>query len=112
MSSIGTRPAVLSAMAFFGGAANAATSLSFPRSGDPAAVAEWLRMRTDLPLEAVVVSGPDAVFAVLPGQGPSSAAQGRRARVVQEVIEPGFVATLGGRSGELDLDVDCAGRRV
>ncbi len=112
MSSIGTRLAVLSAMALFGGAANAASPLSFPRSNDPRTVADWLNARTDMPLEAVVVSGPDAVFAVLPGSAPPSAAQGRRARVLQEVIDPGFVATLGGRSGELDLDVDCVGRKV
>ena len=112
MSSIGTRLAVLSATALIAGTAQAAPNLSFPRAKDPATVADWLLARTDLTLDTVVVAGPDAVFAVTPSPAPSAVPQGRRARVVQEVIDPGFVPTLGGRSPMLELDVDCAGRRV
>jgi hypothetical protein len=110
-----TRLAVLSAGALLAaGSALAAepNTLSFPRARDAATVAEWLAARTDMPLQAVVVSGPESVFAVLPSPGLSQVPAGRRVRVVQEVIDPAFTPILGGRSAVIELDVDCAGRRV
>ena len=103
-------PLLLLAAVAFGGAA--AGPVPYPESSEPGALAAWLKAETRLKPDQVVVAGPDSLFAIEVRPNPPSVANGRSIRLRQEVVRPAFVAVLGGRSAALDLDVDCAGRRV
>jgi hypothetical protein len=74
-------------------------------------IAAWLRAQTTVDLGAVVGVGADSVFALEPTR---EAAQPPtiRATVRQEIINPAFAASLGGRSAVMVADIDCEGHRV
>ncbi len=84
----------------------------YPASADLATLRAWTVAQTKIEPETVVVAGPDSIFAVEPMTGDATTPGGRRIRVRQEVVRPSFAAVLGGRSAVLELDVDCAGRKV
>lgn len=90
----------------------AAAPTPYPASADLATLRAWTVAQTKIKPETVVVAGPDSIFAVEPMTGDATTPGGRRIRLRQEVVRPSFAAVLGGRSAMLELDVDCAGRKV
>jgi hypothetical protein len=104
--------ASLAAGLAFAGSAAAAVEDTFPREATRAEILRWLAGNSDLNPDSVVTMTDELVVAVTSRQDGRGVGRSTRLTLREEVINPDAAAAWGGRSIELDLDLDCPRHRV
>jgi hypothetical protein len=115
LSSPFTRRANLAAAlgaACIAGPAAAMPEDTFPQGRTRADVLSWLAGNSDLNPDSVVSMTDELVAAVAVRQDGRGVGGSTRLTLREEVINPDAAAAWGGRSMQLDLDLDCSRRRV
>jgi hypothetical protein len=103
--------AVLGA-ACIAGTAAAMPEDTFPQGRTRADILGWLAGNSDLKPDSVVAMTDELVVAVAARQDGRGVAGSTRLTLREEVIDPAAAAVWGGRSIQLDLDLDCSRRRI
>jgi hypothetical protein len=85
---------------------------SFPQTPARAEVLRWLAGNSDLNANAVVAMTDEVVVAITERQDGRGLQGSTRLTLREEVISPDAAATWGGRSIQLDVDLDCSRHRV
>jgi len=104
--------AVSLAVACFAGTAAATPEDTFPQTPTRAEILRWLTGNSDLSPEAVVTMTDEVVVAIAARQDGRGVGRSTRLTLREEVINPDAAAAWGGRSIQLDLDLDCSRHRV
>ena len=95
------------------GAATAAWAEdSFPKTATRADILHWLASNSDLNANSVIAMTDEVVVAITDRQNGRGLDGSTRLTLREEVINADAAATWGGRSVQLDLDLDCSRRRV
>jgi hypothetical protein len=94
------------------GAATAAVEDTFPREATRAGILRWLAGNSDLNPDTVVTMTDELVVAITSREDGRGVGRSTRLSLREEVINPDAAAAWGGRSIQLDLDLDCARHRV
>lgn len=100
------------AAACVAGSALAAVEDTFPREPTRAAILRWLAGNSNLDPEAVVTMTDELVVAITAREDGRGVGRSTRLSLREEIINPDAAAAWGGRSIQLDLDLDCTRRRV
>jgi hypothetical protein len=98
--------------ACFAGTAFARPEDTFPQAPTRAEILRWLTGNSDLNPEAVITMTDELVVAITDRQDGRGVGRSTRLTLREEVINPDAAAAWGGRSIQLDLDLDCARHRV
>jgi hypothetical protein len=98
--------------ACLGAASMARAQDSFPQTATRAEVLRWLAGNSDLNPAAVVAMTDEVVVAVIDRQDGRGVDGSIRLALREEVISPDAAAMWGGRSVQLDMDLDCSRHRV
>ncbi len=85
---------------------------SFPQTAARADVLRWLAGNSDVNANTVVAMTDEVVVAITDRQDGRGLDGSTRLALREEVINPDAAATWGGRSIQLDLDLDCSHHRV
>jgi len=85
---------------------------TFPQAPTRADILRWLAANSDISPESVVDMTDDVVVAITARQDGRGAGRAIRMTLREEVINPDAAAAWGGRSIQLDLDLDCSRHRV
>ena len=85
---------------------------SFPQTAARADVLRWLASNSDVNVTTVIAMTDEVVVAITDRQDGRGLDGSIRLALREEVINPDAAATWGGRSIQLDLDLDCSRHRV
>jgi hypothetical protein len=94
------------------GTAFATPEDTFPQAPTKADILRWLAGNSDLNPAAVVTMTDELVVAITSRQDGRGVGRSTRLTLREEVINPDAAAAWGGRSIQLDLDLDCARHRA
>lgn len=104
--------AVILVSACLGAATTAMAEDSFPQTLARADVLRWLAGNSDVNANTVVAMTDELVVAITDRRDRGGVGGSARLTLREEVINPDAAATWGGRSIQLDLDLDCPRHRV
>ena len=90
----------------------AAVEDTFPREATRAEILRWLAGNSDLMPDTVVTMTDELVVAITAREDGRGVGRSTRLGLREEVINPDAAAAWGGRSIQLDLDLDCERHRV
>ncbi len=105
-------PAAILVMVCLAAASNAKAEDSFPQTAIRADVLRWLANNSDVNASTVIAMTDEVVVAITDRQEGRGLDGSTRLALREEVINPDAVATWGGRSIQVDLDLDCSRHRV
>jgi hypothetical protein len=99
-------------LACLAGTVSAAPEDTFPREASRAVILRWLAGNSDLNPDTVVTMTDELVVAVTSREDGRGVGRSTRLSLREEVINPDAAAAWGGRSIQLDLDLDCGRHRA
>lgn len=100
---------LLAAVLFGAGAAGAQ---DYPDSAETAVLTAWLGKSTNIAPATVVAVTPELVVAIAGKTMPTVSGGPVRLTLREEVIAPGYVQTVGGRSSLMSMELHCDERRI